>query len=143
MSTRHSQKVLDSEALTNYQLINTFMPTRVTAERPSHAPPVGRSTNKLDTQSFALVHQQHHFSLSAVGQEPSFYEQRARLDELKRQWKLDNGRASLFDRRQQYKEKNERVKSASNATTARFAARAKNKTSAVKTADISVANIYT
>lgn len=37
------------------------------------------------------------------------------MADLKRRWKQEHGRVSLFDKRQIYKEKNERVKSASNS----------------------------
>lgn len=47
-------------------------------------------------------------------QAPTFYQKQAIMANLKRKWKEEHGMVSLFDKRQIYKEKNERVKSAAN-----------------------------
>ena len=44
--------------------------------------------------------------------EPTFYERNAFKDDFRRKWREDQGRVSIFDKRQKYKLANARIKSA-------------------------------
>lgn len=65
ISTHHSHQGFESEALTNFQLINSFVPAQLAIDRPSAGMFVGPEANKLNVQNKSLACQQQMLSMSA------------------------------------------------------------------------------